>query len=141
MQLDATWVELLVRNLVDNALRYGRSGGCVDLQVEILRDAVRLTVRDDGPGVAPAERGRLLERFYRAGDSDGEGCGLGLSIVARIVETAGAGIEFVDGLVTAGGGAGLGVRIDLPSAPPQPRIGQAGLQSQPRSRSRSSPCA
>ncbi|MCB1894667.1 MAG: sensor histidine kinase N-terminal domain-containing protein [Zoogloeaceae bacterium] len=141
VQLDATWVELLVRNLVDNALRYGRIGGCVDLRVENLRDSVRLTVRDDGPGVAAAERGRLLERFYRAGDSEGEGCGLGLSIVARIVESTGAGIEFVDGLVTADGGTGLGVRIDLPSAPPQPRIGQAGLQSQPRSRSRSSPCA
>ncbi|MCB1908916.1 MAG: sensor histidine kinase N-terminal domain-containing protein [Rhodocyclaceae bacterium] len=117
--VEPTWVELLVRNLVDNALRYGRDGGCVDVQVENLRQRVRLTVRDDGPGVAEGERARLLERFYRAGDSDHDGCGLGLSIVARIAESAGAEINFVDGLAGVGGAAGLGVRVEFPVPTPR----------------------
>ena len=116
VRMDSTWVELLVRNLVDNALRYGHDGGCVDLQVEKRNRSVRLTVRDDGPGVPASERARLLERFYRAGDGEQDGCGLGLSIVARIAESAGAGIAFVDGLVSVGGGTGLGVQVDFPAA-------------------------
>ncbi len=116
--LERVWAQTLVGNLVDNALRYGREGGCVDVAVEQDRSTVRLTVSDDGPGVPVEERPRLSERFYRRaeGDGDGEGCGLGLSIVARIAESAGAVVEFVDGLPRPDGGHGFGVRVSFPPA-------------------------
>lgn len=115
--IDPSWAAALVRNLVDNALRYGRDGG--NVEVEVRRDGgdVTLTVRDDGPGVAPEVRPRLAERFYRAGgDSGVDGCGLGLSIVARIAESSRARIEYADGLPAPGGGVGLAVRVVFPAA-------------------------
>ena len=111
-----TWAQALVRNLVDNALRYGRDGGRVEVDVAAAGDGVELRVRDDGPGVVPKQRGRLVERFYRAPDARADGCGLGLSIVSRIVESAAARIEFTDGLPRGDGGVGLGVRVRFPAA-------------------------
>lgn len=115
-RIDDAWALALIRNLVDNALRYGEDGGRVEVGVVGTGQGVELSVRDDGPGVAAENRGRLLERFYRAADADAEGCGLGLSIVARIAESASARIDFVDGLARADGGVGLGVRVAFPPA-------------------------
>ncbi|MCB1956456.1 MAG: sensor histidine kinase N-terminal domain-containing protein [Rhodocyclaceae bacterium] len=115
--LDETWARALIGNLVDNGLRYGRDGGRVE--VEVVRSALHidLCVLDDGPGVAEGERERLAERFYR-GESDQEGCGLGLSIVARIVAAVHAQLDFIDGLPRADGGTGFGVRIRFASERP-----------------------
>jgi two-component system sensor histidine kinase QseC len=108
-----------LHNLIDNALRYGAAGGCVRVQAVPLPGAVasaadggvRLTVRDDGPGVAPAERARLGERFFRVLGTDESGNGLGLSIVARTAALHGALLRFESGLE----GHGLGVVLDLPA--------------------------
>jgi two-component system phosphate regulon sensor histidine kinase PhoR len=82
----------LIENLIENALKYGASGGkvIVSLAVAVLEGApeVRLTVRDFGPGIAPEHLPRLTERFYRVdvGDSRAQGgTGLGLSLVKHIV--------------------------------------------------------
>jgi two-component system, OmpR family, phosphate regulon sensor histidine kinase PhoR len=82
----------LIENLIENALKYGASGGkvIVSLTVAISEGApeVRLTVRDFGPGIAPEHLPRLTERFYRVdvGDSRAQGgTGLGLSLVKHIV--------------------------------------------------------
>jgi two-component system phosphate regulon sensor histidine kinase PhoR len=82
----------LIENLIENALKYGASGGkvVVSLAVAISEGApeVRLTVRDFGPGIAPEHLPRLTERFYRVdvGDSRAQGgTGLGLSLVKHIV--------------------------------------------------------
>jgi two-component system sensor histidine kinase QseC len=69
-----------------------------------------LTVADNGPGVAAAERDMLGQRFHRFGDRTVEGVGLGLSIVRRIAELHGAELAFGEGLE----GRGLGVRVSFP---------------------------
>lgn len=80
----------VVRNLVDNALKYGRSGGPVDIALETTATGwVLVTVRDEGDGIAPEHLPRVTERFYRADTSRSRaagGTGLGLSIVKHIVE-------------------------------------------------------
>ena len=76
--------------------------------------ARRLQVADDGPGIPVAERGALLTRFARGADVEAEGCGLGLSIVARIAEIVGATLIFEDGLERPDGGAGLAVTLRFP---------------------------
>lgn len=71
-----------VRNLVENALRHSPPGGLVTVRVE----GGRVWVRDRGPGVAPADRQAVFQRFWRADKSRVEGAGLGLSIVWRIMQ-------------------------------------------------------
>lgn len=81
----------VISNLVDNALRYGAPAGIITVSVEALPGEVQLSVNDNGPGIAPELRGRVTERFWR-GDSNGDGCGLGLAIVAEIAERHGAAL-------------------------------------------------
>ena len=78
----------LVGNLVDNAIRYGRRGGMVTLG--IVPDPFVLYVQDDGPGIAPSERERVVEAFYRSPDAGGDGSGLGLAIAREIAARHGA---------------------------------------------------
>jgi two-component system sensor histidine kinase TctE len=78
----------LIGNLVDNAIRYGRRGGEVTLRVR--ESPPTLFVDDDGPGIAASERERVLEPFYRAPQSAGDGCGLGLAIASEIAARHGA---------------------------------------------------
>lgn len=73
-------LSLLVRNLLDNAVRYSPRGS----QVDITLDARQFTVRDNGPGISPEALARIGERFYRPPGQDAPGSGLGLSIVRRI---------------------------------------------------------
>ena len=72
----------LLANLVDNAIRYGRSGGTVT--VHVTRVPAAIAVEDDGPGIPDAERAHVTERFYRLASSPAGGSGLGLSIAAEI---------------------------------------------------------
>jgi two-component system phosphate regulon sensor histidine kinase PhoR len=79
----------VVDNLVMNALRYGRRGTPVHVDLRRERDMVHLTVRDEGDGIAPDHIPRITERFYRVDPSRSRslgGTGLGLSIVKHIVE-------------------------------------------------------
>ena len=105
-------LRILLRNLVDNAVRYTPEGGEVEVAVvEIEGDAV-LRVDDSGPGVPEEARARLFERFHRAGRNDAYGCGLGLSIVQRIAELHDAEIRLADAPL-----GGLRVELRLPAAP------------------------
>ncbi len=83
-------------NLIDNALRYGNPGGHVTLIVEAGPPA-SLSVQDDGPGIPPEERSRIFERFYRVHDGNGDGCGLGLSIVEQIAKLHQATVTVTSG--------------------------------------------
>ncbi len=78
------------RNLIENALKYGKPDGDVAITIETTASGwVSVTVRDDGEGIAPEHLPRLTERFYRADESrsrEAGGTGLGLSIVKHIVE-------------------------------------------------------
>ena len=85
----------LLSNLIDNALRYTPAGGSVTVRVQADANAGRavLEVEDNGPGIAPAERGHVFERFYRILGSAADGSGLGLAIVREIAQQHGADID------------------------------------------------
>jgi two-component system, OmpR family, sensor histidine kinase TctE len=86
----------VLSNLIDNALRYGNRGGHVTLTVEAGAET-RLSVQDDGPGIPLDERTRIFERFYRVQNGNGDGCGLGLSIVEEIARLHNATVEVGSG--------------------------------------------
>jgi len=94
---DRFGIEMLVLNLVSNAIKYTPAAGRIDVAVYRLGDRVYLDVMDSGPGIPAGEYQRVFERFYRVGgdrhNSGVTGCGLGLSIVQRIVTLHGAEIE------------------------------------------------
>ena len=92
----ADMLRILLRNLVDNAVRYTPPGGKVGVGVTAREEGVILSVADDGPGIPAAERENVLRRFHRLAGQDIEGSGLGLSIVARIADLHGARLELGD---------------------------------------------
>ncbi|APA84689.1 HAMP domain-containing protein [Paraburkholderia sprentiae WSM5005] len=102
---------ILLDNLLDNAIKYGRTGGNVEVAVQRVDEHVQVSVRDDGPGVAPADLARLTNRFFRATGNQATGSGLGLSIVARIAEHFGASLQLGAGI----GEQGLAVRVSFPA--------------------------
>ncbi|WP_312735280.1 sensor histidine kinase [Stenotrophomonas sp.] len=104
---DAPLLREALGNLLDNALRYGAEQGVITLAVQRRDDGVQLWVDDDGAGIDATERGRVTERFYRA-SSQGDGCGLGLAIVAEIAQRHGAGLEIGSAPM---GGARVGLRF------------------------------
>jgi len=79
-------LRVLVRNLLDNAIKYTPAGGTVRVTVRAQQGQVVLSVEDSGPGIAPEDRGRVLDRFYRVAGSDVGGSGLGLAIVKTIAD-------------------------------------------------------
>ncbi len=108
--ITAAWLQVAVRNLIDNAVHYAGDGARIE--VRLTRDGAgcAITVADDGPGVAPALRSQLGARFVR-GEVDNEGCGLGLSIVARIAALSHARLELGDGLLRVDGGRGFAATL------------------------------
>lgn len=115
--VSAAMLDVLIGNLVDNAIKYTAPGGRVTVDVVALPAGARLTVVDTGPGIPPEERERVFERFYRRSGGEQPGAGLGLSIVKRICDLHGATIRLSDAGApsadsaagpSALGGAGLG---------------------------------
>ncbi|MFN7090681.1 MAG: sensor histidine kinase [Allorhizobium sp.] len=87
---DPVMIEELMANLLDNALRYGlREGGELDVMLSFSQEEVAIVVQDDGPGINEDLRDRVFDRFFRADLDFGDGCGLGLAIVADIAEAHG----------------------------------------------------
>jgi len=90
---DTDRLEQVLGNLVDNAIKYGRQGGCVVVEAKAGEgDEVEISVQDDGPGIPPEALERVFERFYRvdkARSREQGGTGLGLSIVKHIVQSHG----------------------------------------------------
>ncbi len=93
---DIDLLEVAVRNLLDNAVRYSPVGSEVTVLLVSDTGEPALTVQDDGPGVPPEELPRLMERFYRGTAVTAEGSGLGLTIVGRIAELHGAVLELAN---------------------------------------------
>jgi two-component system OmpR family sensor kinase len=81
---------ILMRNLIDNAVKYTPGGGTVDVAVDVVQGATVLTVADSGPGIPAEERERVFDRFYRIAGSEAAGSGLGLAIIRAIAERHGA---------------------------------------------------
>lgn len=93
---DKEQLSTLIRNMVDNAIRYTPAGGRIDVRLESNDKHINLTVSDNGIGMAKREIPRIFERFYRvdkARSRETGGTGLGLSIVKHIAENHGATID------------------------------------------------
>ena len=94
-RIDAVRIEQVIRNLVDNAVKYSPPAGAIDVTATHTDSAVVVVVADDGPGIAPEYRERVFDRFFRVeppGMSVG-GAGLGLAICRRFVEMHGGTLE------------------------------------------------
>ena len=86
----AEWLRVLIRNLVDNAVRYTPEGGQVRVAIHRNGSQIELSVSDSGPGIPVEERESVFRRFHRLNQGSQPGSGLGLAIVARIAELHGA---------------------------------------------------
>ncbi|HYL01916.1 MAG TPA: ATP-binding protein [Steroidobacteraceae bacterium] len=116
---DPEALRTLLRNLVDNAVRYSGDGGRVDVALEEESQPGRegrpqLIVSDTGPGIPPEERARVFDRFYRRAGTTPPGSGLGLAIVKAIADAHGAEVR----LDTGPDGRGLRVGVTFPAPAP-----------------------
>lgn len=84
VRADPMWIDRLIGVLVDNACRYAGSGGVAEVRVKTFGNRVVLDVDDSGPGIAPADRELVFDRFHRGVDTPG-GTGLGLAIADSVV--------------------------------------------------------
>ncbi len=126
LSADRDALRTLISNLVDNAIRYTPSGGRVDVALVDEAFDTAFSVRDNGPGISPADRERVFDRFYRGSGAGGvRGSGLGLAIVKRIAERHHASVELGPGI--DGQGVGVTVRFPqpIPIAPGTPANAEA----------------
>jgi two-component system sensor histidine kinase QseC len=108
----AEWLRVLIRNLVDNAIRYTPAGGRVSIAVTGDGEGCRITVSDSGPGIPADAREAVLRRFHRLNHGGQPGSGLGLAIVARIADLHGATLQLDDGI----GAPGLSATVRWPDS-------------------------
>lgn len=107
-------LHVLLRNLLDNAIKYSPPHGTVDIRIEAGADGgASLVVEDSGPGIADAEHERVFDRFYRVPGTEAPGSGLGLAIVKTVAERHHARVEL--GRSQRLGGLAVAVRF-----PPRP---------------------
>jgi two-component system OmpR family sensor kinase len=104
-------LQILLANLVDNALRYTPAGGRVQVRVAREGDRARIEVADTGPGIPAEERERVFDRFYRGRDAPAGGSGLGLAIVRQVAALHGGAIDLGESP-----GGGLTVSARFPAA-------------------------
>ncbi|HEY9730702.1 MAG TPA: sensor histidine kinase [Drouetiella sp.] len=104
-------VEELLSNLIENAVVYGPTGGSVIVKVLNENGRASVVVEDDGPGIPPAERGRVFERFYRMPGTDKPGTGLGLAIVREIAHSHNAVVDIASGSTFRG----TAIRVEFPA--------------------------
>jgi two-component system OmpR family sensor kinase len=102
-----------VANLVENAIRYGAVGGAIDVLLETADGHAAIEVHDRGPGVPPAQRAAVFDRFHRASGAAG-GSGLGLPIARLVAESHDGSLELLD---PADGRTGARFRLRLPLVP------------------------
>lgn len=120
LHADETRIQELIYNLLDNAVKYSGPGGTVSLRAEPSNGAVRISVADQGTGIAEPDLPRIFERFYRADKSRaGEnGTGLGLAIVKHIAQLHGGTVEAQSEF-----GKGTTITVVLPTRSGTPRCG------------------
>jgi two-component system OmpR family sensor kinase len=106
---DAEGVRVLVRNLLDNAVRYTPEHGQVRIDLDVRDTTARLTIQDSGPGIPEQDRARIFDRFYRVPGTSQTGSGLGLAIVKAIAERHDAVLTLEDAPL-----GGLAVTVAFP---------------------------
>jgi two-component system OmpR family sensor kinase len=109
-------LHLIVRNLVDNAIKYTPAGGRVDIAIGRDAAATWLAVEDSGPGIPEAERERVFDRFHRLPGTDAAGSGLGLAIVQTVARQLGAQVKLGPAPVLGG----LRVELRFPASAGKP---------------------
>ena len=111
----------MLSNLIDNALRYTPAGGAVTVRVRRAGEHGILEVEDNGPGIPPAERSHVFERFYRILGSTAEGSGLGLAIVREVAQQHEAELDlFANPRCSDPKRPGCLFRLTFPLRPPEP---------------------
>lgn len=104
----------LIENLVGNALNYSGRGSSITVSTAARQNTVELCVDDSGPGIPPAERERVFERFHRLPGNSNDGSGLGLAIVQQIAMRHRGSVEISQSML---GGARVCVRLPRRPAP------------------------
>lgn len=107
---NSTALSIMIRNLVDNAIRYSTANGFVKVKLDNLTNKVMMTVTDNGPGIPAELRSRVFERFYRVLGTKQSGSGLGLAIVQQIALLHHAKVK----LGNPDNGIGLQVTVAFP---------------------------
>jgi two-component system phosphate regulon sensor histidine kinase PhoR len=113
VRADASRLQEILYNLLDNAVKYSPQEGEIRLRVERRDKEIALSVSDNGPGISKKDLPRIFERFYRADQSrSGEegGTGLGLAIVKHIAQLHGGRVE-----AESDPGEGTTVRVIIPA--------------------------
>ena len=113
LRADGGYLDELVFNLLENAVKYNKAGGRVEIQLGTEGRSAVLTVKDTGVGIPEGDQARVFERFYRVDPSrskDRGGSGLGLAIVKHIVELFGGAIDLQS---QVGEGTEITVRIPI----------------------------
>jgi two-component system phosphate regulon sensor histidine kinase PhoR len=114
---DARALELATINLIDNAFKYARDGGKVEVDVTASSGLLRIRVRDYGPGIERDEQERIFERFVRgkkASETQVRGSGIGLALVKHIAESHGGRVFVVSPVENA---AGCAFVLEIPALP------------------------
>ncbi len=112
---DAGLLRLVVFNLLDNALRHNPAGESVRVEARRRNGGALLVVADSGPGIAPEDRERVFERFYRGGPTSSKGVGgIGLSVVRWVAEAHGGTVRLLDSV------RGAAFEVVLPPSAPTP---------------------
>jgi two-component system OmpR family sensor kinase len=106
-------IQILVRNIVDNALRHTPRGGKIDVSVHRDNEGAIIAIEDTGSGIPPKDIDRIFEPFFRGSRHLGDGSGLGLSIVKRIVDDLGGTVTVQN--VASAGTTGLRATVRFPS--------------------------
>ena len=117
---DSERLHQVVANLLDNASRHSPEGGTVTVSGRLLGDVVRISVSDEGPGIADADRERVFERFHRGTSRPDGGTGLGLAIARWAVQLHGGSIA----VAPQPPGAGCRIDVRLPLHAPRPVAGR-----------------
>lgn len=107
---DPVLLREMLNNLIDNAIRYTGAGGHVTVRLRSQAEGTALIVEDDGPGIQPADRERVFQRFERLDVDAPDGCGLGLAIVREIASLHGGRVAITEGP----GSRGTGVHVTFP---------------------------
>ncbi len=117
----------VIRNLLDNAVKYSPPGGVIDVTASFRAGRVEVGVNDQGPGISPSDLPHIFEKFYRGGDDltvKMSGSGIGLAIARSIVEAHGGTIR-----VESEPGRGAGFLFTLPAAEESEQQGDLGSAS------------
>ena len=120
---DPQAMRIVLHNLLDNAVKYSSRGDRIEVALEHVGDAARLTVTDTGCGIERDELARIFERFHRAGPDHIGGTGLGLALVREIVEAHGGRVR----AESRGPGRGARFTIELPTVE-EPASGPAPVE-------------